>query len=277
MKTMMRRRCTTRTLLAVIVVVSVVSATATPPTTTKPNGDAVVSAFAAAFSAPLPRRPSIRGGDSVLLPGTTGRGYDDGRRRRRTRRRRARESKDGGLFVPPRCVRLYVGERDEEDAPFASTANADADAYAYADRDGNSSRSEEKDRSDLLDLIPPLVNLRRRSMLFEDGERGWDRYGAGANARSRSSDDDDPASILWRRASAILPFVLTGSRKDEGGTAAGRIYNMIFVRAPIIAAGLGYGVNLAGGHPLVVDVGLGGGPFAVPPPFVLIALWAILR
>lgn len=148
---------------------------------------------------------------------------------------------------------------------------------------------------DLLELRPPPINWERRSLLFDESGRGDDVASASAAADRkalektirRASGAANSASLaLWRGATMALPGIVTGCRERgndadaaaeevaDGAVAAGRLYNVLFVRVPTIVAGLIYARNLYEGHPLVVDVG--GGPFEVPPPAVLATLWAIL-
>jgi len=60
--------------------------------------------------------------------------------------------------------------------------------------------------------------------------------------------------------------------------AAG-LYNMIFVRLPVIVSGVVYVYNLSTGHPLIVDLGIVGddGAFELSPILVGTIFWIILR
>ena len=111
-------------------------------------------------------------------------------------------------------------------------------------------------------LLPPAINLRKESILF--GENPATRY-------------DSNSLRAWRATKRYLPFVLTGARTpftaDEN--PIGGFYNMIFVRLPVICAGLVYAKNEISGHPLVIDVG--SGPTEVSPLLVATVLFVILR
>ena len=128
--------------------------------------------------------------------------------------------------------------------------NPEAD-YARLDKNGI-------DKS----LLPPAINLRKESILF--GENPATRY-------------DSNLLRAWRATKRYLPFVLTGARTpctaDEN--PIGGFYNMIFVRFPVICAGLVYTKNALSGHPLVIDVG--SGPTEVSPLLVATVLFVILR
>uniref|UniRef100_A0A7S4JTF8 Uncharacterized protein n=1 Tax=Odontella aurita TaxID=265563 RepID=A0A7S4JTF8_9STRA len=160
-------------------------------------------------------------------------------------------------------------------------------------RSGKAPSSEKvSDDDGLAELSPPLINLERRSLLFEksvrdddvDAEVAADRAALERTIESASGVMDSAFIALWRGAATSLPGIVTGFRADndgrykqadDGAAAAGRLYNVLFVRVPTITAGVVYAYNLSRGHPLVVDVG--GGAFDVPPPVVLALLWAILR
>ena len=111
-------------------------------------------------------------------------------------------------------------------------------------------------------LLPPAINLRKESILF--GENPATRY-------------DSNSLRAWRATKKYLPFVFTGARTattaDEN--PIGGFYNMIFVRLPVIMAGVVYAKNAFTGHPLVIDVG--SGPTEVSPVLVATVLFVILR
>lgn len=112
------------------------------------------------------------------------------------------------------------------------------------------------------DLTPPPINLRKESILF------------GENPTTAVNNN---ALKLWMTLKERLPFVVTGARENSKGdeNPIGAIYNIIFVRLPVICAGLVYGKNLSEGHPLVVDIGEG--PFTMSPLAVFAILFVILR
>lgn len=117
---------------------------------------------------------------------------------------------------------------------------------------------------DILDagLSPPPINIRKESILFGENP---------------ATMDNNNALRLWKSLKGTLPFVFTGARQPDTAddNPIGGIYNVIFVRLPVILAGLIYGKNEIEGHPLVVD--FGDGPFAMNPLVVLGILFFILR
>ena len=93
--------------------------------------------------------------------------------------------------------------------------------------------------------------------------------------------DDDYAVLLpepaekisqqiWRTAKRYLPPIVTGAWSpadgDDGASMA--LYNLFFIRVPILAATAWYVRDIViGGGSLELDVGLG--PFELPPGIVL--------
>jgi hypothetical protein len=114
------------------------------------------------------------------------------------------------------------------------------------------------------DLTPPSINLKRDSILFSENP---------STQRNNSGLD------LWRASKTNLPAVLTGAWPWRDLTLAdhnpaGALYNIAFVRLPIILVGLVYAKNLSQGHPLIMDVG--DGPFEMSPLIVIAVLAFIL-
>jgi hypothetical protein len=120
---------------------------------------------------------------------------------------------------------------------------------------------KEDDEADV-DLMFPPINIRKESILF------------GENPATRNNNN---SLRLWKTLKERLPFVVTGARTPTtaDNNPIGAIYNIVFVRLPVIVAGLVYGKNLAEGHPLIVDVG--DGPFTVNSLIVLAVFFVILR
>lgn len=111
------------------------------------------------------------------------------------------------------------------------------------------------------DLKPPLINWRRESILF---------------GTSPATQKNNNALRLWRHLKSTLPPLITGAYRkttaDEN--PIGALFNMLFIRMPILAAGVLYIVNQVNGHPLVMDVG--SGPFEVNPVLVAGVLYLML-
>jgi hypothetical protein len=129
-------------------------------------------------------------------------------------------------------------------------------------RSTRSSRGLKEDDEADVDLMFPPINIRKESILF------------GENPATRNNNN---SLRLWKTLKDRLPFVVTGARtaSTADNNPIGAIYNIVFVRLPVIVAGLVYGKNLAEGHPLIVDVG--DGPFTVNSLIVLAVFFVILR
>lgn len=111
------------------------------------------------------------------------------------------------------------------------------------------------------DLKPPLINWRRESILFGD---------------SPATQKNNNMLRLWRDLKQSLPPVVTGANKPTAAdeNPIGGLFNMIFIRIPILLSGVFYCVNVATGHPLVMDIGYG--LFEVNPIIVAGVLYLML-
>jgi len=111
-------------------------------------------------------------------------------------------------------------------------------------------------------LLPPPINIRKESILFGDNP---------------ATMDNNNALRLWKSLKGTLPFVFTGARRPDTGdeNPIGAIFNILFVRLPVILAGLAYGKNSMEGHPLVMD--FGNGPHAMNLLLVLAVIFFILQ
>ena len=111
------------------------------------------------------------------------------------------------------------------------------------------------------DLQPPYFNLRKESLLFDE------------NAATHKNNN---VRRLWESCQTNLPQIIHGARRDNTTIdPLGAIYNMIFVRIPIIVAGLFYLKNELTGYPLIVD--FGDGAFEMPPLVVAGIVYVLLR
>jgi len=110
------------------------------------------------------------------------------------------------------------------------------------------------DEKYLDNLRPPELNLSRESILFGENP---------------STKKNNSVLRLWRQMKATLPKIVTGAWNDNCGedNPAGALYNLAFVRLPVIGAFLVYVKNNATGHPLIVDIG--NGPFEMSPVAVI--------
>ena len=134
---------------------------------------------------------------------------------------------------------------------------------------------------DFSDLQPPVFNLRKESLLFDEHattrrnnnvQRLWDFcvtnlpyvfHGCSTTASSSSNDDDNNEPKQKRTMDPMAA-----------------LYNMMFVRFPVIATGCMYTYQwMTRQHnPLIVDLGIvGDGNWEVPPLVVGLVLWIILR
>lgn len=99
--------------------------------------------------------------------------------------------------------------------------------------------------------------------------------------RSLESGGGDPPELApaWATIKKYVPPVITGSwdpddaeRNKRPGEA---IYNMVFIRIPVIAAGIWFAQFVSSGHHLVMDFGLGSGPVEVSP-FIVAGVVALM-
>jgi hypothetical protein len=159
--------------------------------------------------------------------------------------------------------------RNTVHAQFFARKQADSEEEETFSVDNKDSRRKDDSSADdskylLNDLAPPSVNFSRQSILFDDNP---------------STQRNNGALNLWRGAKTYLPPVFTGAWPWRDDTVADEnpiagLYNMAFVRLPVIGVGLLYGKNLVEGHPLIMDIGEG--PFEMSPALVVSVLALIL-
>ena len=120
----------------------------------------------------------------------------------------------------------------------------------------------EDDNEELDDLTPPSVSFTRNSVLF------------GENPPTQRSNGP---LWLWQGAKKVLPPFVTGAWEESKGDKipVEHLYNLLFVRMPVVLVGILYVRNLILGHPLVMNYG--DGFFEVPPLVVLGVFLLILR
>lgn len=150
-----------------------------------------------------------------------------------------------------RHARLFA-QNDPEDSP-----------QQQADVGDNDNSISDADKR-LSDILPPAVSFSRNSVLFSEKP-----------VTQRNNDVLD----FWRGLKNKVPAVVTGAWPwrdpffaDEN--PMGAIYNICFVRMPVIAVGLLYVKNLTEHHPLIMDYG--NGPLEISPLIVLGVLALIL-
>lgn len=113
------------------------------------------------------------------------------------------------------------------------------------------------------DLKPPAINIKRDSILFSENP---------------ATKRNDAAIGIWKASKEKLPPVFTGAwpwrptqLADEN--PIGALYNIAFVRLPVIGVAVVYIQNVFQGHPLVMDMGRGA--FEVSP-FVVLSVLALI-
>mmetsp|Transcript_51976 Transcript_51976/g.62524 ORF Transcript_51976/g.62524 Transcript_51976/m.62524 type:complete len:193 (-) Transcript_51976:38-616(-) len=150
----------------------------------------------------------------------------------------------------PSLPNKIITQRHQTPKPNADTIN---ETY-------NLTPNEHNDALD--DLLPPAINFYRDSMLFSDNPNN--------NRRS------NVILHFWRRTKSTFPRIVTGAWRESTGeeNPIGALYNMVFVRMPVLCALGVYLRNCSVGHPLVVD--LGNGPFEISPLVVVGVLFLIL-
>ena len=147
----------------------------------------------------------------------------------------------------------WLAEKDDNNEESTSNTSADDEG---SDKNNNNNNNDEID-SRLSDILPPAVSFSRNSVLFSENP-----------VTERNNEVLD----VWRFLKRVLPPLITGawSHRDPylaDANPMGAMYNMFFVRAPLLAMGGVYLKNLFQGHPLIMDYG--DGPFEVNPLIVL--------
>ena len=123
----------------------------------------------------------------------------------------------------------------------------------------------EDDIDDELDeLSPPSISFTKNSILFDDNAPTEKRNGA---------------LLLWQETKSVLPSFVTGARKKGDGDRepVEYLYNMVFVRFPVVLMGIVYVNNLLHGHGLYITMRNGEMPFEVPVIIVFAIIYVILR
>uniref|UniRef100_A0A7S2SB67 Uncharacterized protein n=1 Tax=Eucampia antarctica TaxID=49252 RepID=A0A7S2SB67_9STRA len=158
---------------------------------------------------------------------------------------------NGFLQINPVGPRSYKLRKDSGGGGFGSSVVLFVTGSSTSPPNGTSIDSL------LDDLEPPLINFGRGSILF--GEKPQTKR-------------NNSLLTLWKTTRNNLPKFVTGAWREDTGddNPLGALYNMAFVRLPIILAFTGYVKNNMDGHPLYVD--FGNGPFE----FIPIAAAALL-
>jgi len=114
------------------------------------------------------------------------------------------------------------------------------------------------------DLTRPPINFARDSILFSENPSTL-RNNSGLQA--------------WQFFKRYLPTIFTGAwpwrdSQVSDSNPIGAIYNMLFVRTPVVLLGIVYFKNKIEGHPLVMD--FGSGQSEINPLLVFVVLALIL-
>lgn len=123
--------------------------------------------------------------------------------------------------------------------------------------------TESVGQDELDELSPPSISLTKNSILFDPD--------------APTQKNNIPLEI-WCVAKSIFPSFVTGAWEEGKGdrTPVEHLYNMIFVRLPVVGMGMVYIWNLLRGHGLYMNFG-DGTIFEVPSLIVLGAIYVILR
>ncbi|CAJ1959292.1 unnamed protein product [Cylindrotheca closterium] len=173
-------------------------------------------------------------------------------------------------FLPNNDHALKSPQRAGSIFPYLSMTNNNNNNNDDDDDDestaSESSSSPSSTQASYLDgLTPPPLNLKRESILFSPNP---------------STKNDNEVLDLWKTCKDRLPAVITGawpwrSTQVADANPMGALYNIAFVRLPVIGVSIGYiQYNLLQGHPLVMDMGQG--PFEMSPLIVLSVLALVL-
>jgi hypothetical protein len=149
------------------------------------------------------------------------------------------------------CFALQEPERSNDIPVNSDTPETEEETLSEAD-------------ARLSDILPPAVSFSRNSILFSERP---------------VTQRNNEILTFWRGMKSIVPPIFTGAwpwrdpfLADEN--PVGALYNILFVRLPVIGMGLVYSKNLNDGHPFIIDYG--DGPVEVPPLAVLLVFAIIL-
>eukprot|EP00804_Cyclotella_cryptica_P004808 CCRYP_004894-RA/>CCRYP_004894-RA protein AED:0.16 eAED:0.16 QI:0/-1/0/1/-1/1/1/0/177 len=122
---------------------------------------------------------------------------------------------------------------------------------------------ENDDDDELDELSPPSIAFTRNSILFGDDPPTQKRNGP---------------LVIWQQTKSLLPKFVTGAWENGKGDRdpLEHLYNLVFVRIPVVLMGMVYVNNLIHGHPLLMNFG-GGTVFEIPAIIVLGIIYVILR
>lgn len=126
------------------------------------------------------------------------------------------------------------------------------------------SEDNDNDNIELDELSPPSISFSKRSILFDE---------------NAPTEKNNLPLLLWQETKAILPNFVTGAYGESDGDRdpVEYLYNLLFVRIPVVLMGIVYVNNLLHGHGLYMNFGHGTTPFEVPFIIVFGVIYVILR
>lgn len=117
---------------------------------------------------------------------------------------------------------------------------------------------------ELDELSPPSISFTKNSILFGDNP---------------PTEANNTPLLLWQETKSVLPSFVTGAWNERDGDRepVEYLYNLIFVRLPVVLMGIVYVNNLLHGHGLYMNFRHGTEPFEVPALIVFGVIYVILR
>lgn len=122
----------------------------------------------------------------------------------------------------------------------------------------------DRELDELDELSPPSISFTKNSILF--GEKP-------------PTEANNAPLLLWRETKSILPSFVTGAWNERDGDRepVEYLYNLFFIRLPVVLMGIVYINNLLHGHGLFMNFGHGSSTFEVPSVIVFGVIYVILR
>ena len=125
-------------------------------------------------------------------------------------------------------------------------------------------RKKNEMNNELDELSPPSISFTKNSILFGEDP---------------PTEANNVPLLLWQETKTVLPNFITGAwnEKDGDRDPVEYLYNLVFVRLPVVLMGVVYLNNLLHGHGLYMNFGHGSAPFEVPAVIVFGVIYVILR
>ena len=127
-----------------------------------------------------------------------------------------------------------------------------------------SENNNDNDNIELDELSRPSISFSKHSILFDE---------------DAPTEKNNLPLLLWQETKAILPNFVTGAYGESDGDRdpVEYLYNLLFVRLPVVLMGIVYVNNLLHGHGLYINFGHATAPFEVPFIIVFGVIYVILR